>query len=81
MLKMATVKYCCNGGNAVMVEPLWPMKRRGTKYFMALYQCKKCKEYTLRGDSQAKEWNTFVEILNKQTAQELIQRKKEKYQK
>lgn len=78
MLKVARKKYCCGGGNAILIEPLWPMQRRGTRFYMALYQCKTCGEYTLRGDSQKEYWNTFVEILSKERAQELIAKKKEK---
>jgi hypothetical protein len=77
-LPIATEKYCCGGGNAIMIEPLWPMKRRGMKFFMALFQCKTCKEYSLRGESQEKEWNTFVDILNEKQAKELIEQKKQR---
>lgn len=77
-LPIASTKYCCGDNNAIMVEPLWPMKRRGKKFYMALFQCKICKEYTLRGESQAKDWNTFAEVLNKKRAQELIDKKKER---
>ena len=78
MLPIGTTKYCCGGGNAVLVEPLWPMEKRDQKFFMGLFQCKKCKEYTLRGESQAKLWNTYVEILNEKHAQKLKAEKKEK---
>ena len=76
MLPIGTEKYCCGGGNAVLIEPLFPMVKRKKKYFMAIFQCKKCKEMSLRGENQEKEWNTFVEIINDQKVQELIQRKK-----
>ena len=72
----ATKKFCCGGNNALMVVPLWPMKRRGKKFFMALFQCKCCKEYTLRGENQEKMWNTYVEILNEKSAKEFINKKK-----
>lgn len=61
-----------------MIETLWPMKKRGKKFYMAIYQCKCCKEYSLRGENQEKEWNTFVQILNKGQVQELINKKKER---
>jgi len=77
-LPVTKVKYCCGGGNALLVEPLWPMKRRGKKYYMALYQCKCCKEYSLRGETQARQWNCFVELLSKKKAQSYIIMKKEK---
>jgi len=77
-LPIAKTKYCCGGGNAIMVEPLWPMQKRGKKFYMALFQCKICKEYTLRGDNQEKEWNTYVEILNKKYAEELIEKKRQR---
>lgn len=78
MLPITKKKYCCGGGNAHLVEPLWPMIKRGKKFFMALFQCKKCNEYSLRGESQEKLWNTFVEILNASQARTLIHRKKQK---
>jgi len=54
------------------------MKRRGKKFFMALFQCKVCKEYTLRGENQEKEWNTYVEILNEKYAKGLIKKKRQR---
>ena len=61
-----------------MIVPLWPMNIRGKKHFTALYQCKCCKEHSLRGDNQEKQWNTYVKILNKKEAQEYINRKQRK---
>ena len=78
MIPILTKKYCCGGGNAHMIETLWPMTKRGKKFFMALFQCKTCKELSLRGESQEKEWNCFVKILNKDEADALILQKKEK---
>ena len=78
MLPIATKKFCCGGGNAIMIEPLWPMKRRGKKFFMALFQCKTCGEYTLRGENQEKMWNTFVEVLNEKRAKQYIEEKKQR---
>lgn len=78
MLPILSTKYCCGGGNALLVTPLWPMNKRGQKFLMGLFQCKKCREYSLRGESQAKQWNCFVEILNESNAKELMTQKKEK---
>lgn len=77
-LPIASKKYCCGGGNAIMVAPLWPMKKRGKKFYMALFQCKICNEYTLRGDNQEKDWNTYVEVLNETYAKKLIGEKKQR---
>jgi hypothetical protein len=78
MIPIQTTKYCCGSGNAHMIETLWPMKKRDKKFFMALFQCNTCKEYTLRGENQEKEWNTFVEVLNKEKVDALILQKKER---
>ncbi len=78
MLPIGTTKYCCGGGNASLIETLFPMVKRGKKFFMAIFQCKKCKEMTLRGENQEKEWNTFVEIINEEKVQELILKKRGK---
>ncbi len=64
MLPILTKKFCCNDNNAILIVPLWPMEKRGQKFFMGLFKCKKCGEFTLRGESQARQWNTFVQILN-----------------
>lgn len=78
MDKISTKKYCCGSNNALMIVPLWPMKRRGKKWFMALFQCKCCHEYSLRGVNQQESWNTFVEILTKERALEFIKEKKDR---
>jgi len=75
MLPIDPIKYCCGGGNATLIEPLFPMIKRKKKFFMGIYQCKVCKEKTLRGENQEKEWNTFVEIINEERAQKLISKK------
>ena len=69
-------KFCCNGNHATLINTLWSMKKRGHKWIMALYQCSKCKEFSLRGDKHSDTWNTYVEIINKSKVDSLITQKR-----
>jgi predicted ATP-dependent serine protease len=61
-----------------MVAPLWPIIKDKVKWYTALYKCEKCGEYTKRGETnQRQDWTTFVEILNAEQAQALIEERKQ----
>lgn len=69
-------KYCCDGQHAVLVQPLFPMERKGVKFYTAIYECKKCGSLTLRGETnQLKTWNTFVEFITPEKVRELSEEK------
>ena len=69
---MVRTKFCCNGQNAELVMGLWPITRRGLKFYTALYQCKKCKEVTLRGETdQVASYNTLVEFPTPEHVEEI----------
>ena len=69
-------KYCCEGQNAVIFAPLWPVKRDKVKYYTAVYLCNKCHSYTLRGETnQKKDHTTFIDWISENEA---IQLSKEK---
>ena len=69
---MERTKFCCEGQNATLIMGLWPITRRGLKFFTALYQCKKCKEVTLRGETnQVASYNTLVEFPTPEDVEEL----------
>jgi len=73
-------KYCCDGQNAVLIKPLFPMTRKNVKFYTAIYQCKKCGALTLRGETnQVKSWNTFLEWLTPEQADKLT-KEKEQYE-
>ena len=73
---MIHTKFCCNGQNAVMIEPLYPITRirngQQVKFFTAIYKCKVCSGLTLRGESQQRTWNTLVEYINEEQKAALL---------
>ncbi len=76
---MLHTKFCCDGQNAIKVMGLWPVERKGKKYFTAIYQCKKCKELTLRGETnQVQSYNTLVEFISPEMFEELRAEKESK---
>jgi hypothetical protein len=80
---MEHTKFCCDGLNAVLIEPLFPVYRdvkdqKKVKFYTAIYQCRKCKELTVRGETnQLRYWTTFIEYI---TAEQVAALKKEKEQ-
>ena len=73
-------KYCCDGLNADLIEPLFPVFRKvkgqaqPVKYYTAVYKCIKCKSLTLRGETnQLRSWNTFVEFITEDSVKTLVE--------
>ena len=79
MIKLSNHKFCCDGKNARLVLPLWPIKRRNTKFICAVYQCLICGEYSIRGESENKSWNTLTQILTEEMYIKLKNRKEIRY--
>ena len=74
---MIRTKYCCEGQHAVIFAPLWPMKREEVKYYTAVYVCKKCHSFTIRGETnEKKDHTTFVEFISEDEAIELKTKKR-----
>jgi len=69
---MERSKFCCDGQHATMFVPLWPVIKKKIKWYTAVYQCKKCKEFSIRGETNQKtSWKTFVKFISKKRALEL----------
>jgi len=76
---MEHTKYCCEGQNAVIFAPLWPINRAEVKYYTAVYVCKKCHSFTIRGETNQKaDHTTFVEFISEEKAVELKTKKRSK---
>jgi hypothetical protein len=83
---MERYKSCTCGLTAQMVAPLFPMFRdvtlpngqvaKGVKFYTAIYECKKCKSLSLRGESNLRQWSTFIEWITAEKAQQLIEERK-----
>ena len=79
---MIRTKFCCNGQNAQLIEPLYPLSiernNQIVKFYTGAYKCKVCGEITLRGESsQLKAWNTYVQIINEDILKGHIEKRKE----
>jgi len=76
---MNSYKYCCGGLHAAFIVPTRSEIRNGARYKCAMYQCKVCKEYTIRGETnQVREWTTLARIISAEQALE-IKRSYEEY--
>ena len=76
---MINHRYCCGNLNAVFQFSIRPVTdRTNTHWKRAVYQCKICKEYTVRADTdQLESWNTKITIINQEEFNSLYQERKE----
>jgi uncharacterized Fe-S cluster protein YjdI len=74
-------KFCCDGLNAVLIEPLFPVYRdvkgQKVKFYTAVYMCRKCKSLSVRGETnQLRSWNTFIEWITEDKVKTLVEERK-----
>ena len=79
---MERAKFCCDGLNADLIEPLFPVYRevkgQKIKFYTAVYKCRRCGEITIRGETnQLRYWNTFIEYIKAEQVEALKKEKKQ----
>jgi hypothetical protein len=71
---IAQFKYCCGGLNAMFLVSLGTRNMDGVQWEVGLYQCRRCSQYTLRGETHADRTDTvFVKILSREEGETIRQ--------
>lgn len=75
--KLPQKKFCCNGQHTEIVTPIKSVKKGKVLWRRALYRCKKCHEYSIRGETDDLPMNnTSVDIITKEEASRILEEKK-----
>jgi hypothetical protein len=74
---MITHRYCCGEQNAIYQFSIKPITENKTHWKRAVYQCKLCKEITIRADTNLKAWNTKITIIDEHLYEQLRKERQE----
>lgn len=74
--RLPKFKFCCDGQNAVLITPIKTIQKESIRWRRGLYHCKKCNEYSIRGEtSQKSSFNTQAELITKDQAESILKEK------